>query len=76
MDLYSDIYYFQTVPKSSSLLQFVMIASLILPHILNLLWLSWKVGSESKSWLTGIGWGLFLTVLGFLGLHDLFIPIY
>lgn len=70
-DFYSDIVYYLTVPKSNDLLQYVMLISLILPHVLNLLWLSWKITLHEEDWCTGIYYGLAYTVSGLLGVHDL-----
>jgi hypothetical protein len=45
-DFSSDVTYILTVPKSNELLLYVMLISLVLPSILNFLWLSWKIGNS------------------------------
>ena len=72
LDFYSDVVYYQTVPKSNALLQNVMLISLVLPPTLNFLWLSWKIGKKD-GWQAGIIEGLAYTVVGLLGFHDLLI---
>ena len=71
-DFYSDVAYYQTVPKSNAFLQYALLFSLVFPPILNFLWLSWKIGKK-ESFKDGICGGLKYTVGGLLGIHELVI---
>ena len=59
---------------SNDFLWYVMLISLILPSILNFFWLSWKIGMK-KGLSDGLFGGLLWTVMGQLGIHDLFSTI-